>query len=350
LVISAQALLFGFGLILSLVGVLMWVGAPVFRFFAYLLNRERTETVSYRRLLIVTGSAAAVLIAAFTVIPWPLRIAAPAIVQYSGASRIYTETSGIVTAVHVQPGQKVKLGQLLFQLSNRELQAGLRELKLSIEQTRIRARQYQLQERLGAYQAELSSLENLQRKLAETQAQVDALQVLAPNPGTIVARELDALVDQFLRSGTEVLMIADEAEKKLTLSIHQDDIAHFRAQLGQDISVSLLPPLATDCRLDAIVPRASDEVSHDALIAPSSGPIAVRPNESPGAQRSQWRYLSPRFQGTVHLSAAEAQQTRVGQTAQVKLSAHDGTLGGHLYKIVRNWFRQQLTRPTKATA
>ncbi len=345
LAIAAEAFFFGFGLLLSVAAVVLWLGVPVLRFLRYLVKGKDTERPNLWRFATVTVLAASMLIAAFTVIPWPARVSAPAIVKYADPAVVHTEAPGIVQTVYVEAGQEVRAGDPLIDLVNPELISRLREIELSIKQSRARGRLYHLRGQLGAYQAESSSLEALESKATEMRRQIAALRISAPRDGKVVAHNLNTLVDRYLPIGTTLLTIASEQKKEIVVSIHQDDIRHFRTEVGNRVTVCVAPPLDLDCQLDRVDPRASSEVVSAALIAPSRGPIPVRQIPSTSATASDpWQYIHPRFGGQVQLPVSDAEKLRAGQSASVKLATRHGTLGGQLCRIVRDWFRVRLSR------
>lgn len=345
LTIAAEAFFFGFGLLLSVAAVVLWLGVPMIRLVRYLIKGKDTERPNVWRFATINVIGSAMLIAAFTVIPWPARVSAPAIVQYADPVVVHTEVPGIVRTVYVEPGQNVRAGDPLIELVNPDLNARLREIELSIEQSKARSRQYHLRGQLGAYQAEASTLQALDSKLGEMRHQLAALLVYAPQDGKVVARNLNTLVGRYLPMGTKLLTIASEDNKEVVVSIHQDDIPYFRSQVGYRVTVCVAPPLDLDCQLDRVEPRASSEVVHAALIAPASGPIPVRSMTSGSATNGDsWQYVHPRFGGQIQLPTSDAEKLRAGQSASVKLATRHGTLGGHLCRIVRDWLRARLSR------
>jgi putative peptide zinc metalloprotease protein len=71
-------------------------------------------------------------VAAFAA-PFPVVVTAPLIVEPVDAQSVYVTVAGRVTAVYVRPGQHVKRGDLLVELSNRTLADDYRELRTSYE-------------------------------------------------------------------------------------------------------------------------------------------------------------------------------------------------------------------------
>jgi len=66
-----------------------------------------------------------------------------------------------VRKIEVRGGQFVEQDAILLVLENEELQVRLADFETQIEQSLIRSRQYEKQQELAAYQAELANRETL---------------------------------------------------------------------------------------------------------------------------------------------------------------------------------------------
>jgi biotin carboxyl carrier protein len=142
----------------------------------------------------------------------------PAVVRVDGSLDLTTTSGGVVTAVEVQPGQKVEAGQVLVRFhSGQEQQELARILLYPAEQA--------TRESLAALRAE--------RELAESR--LAARSVTAPQPG--IAVNLRARQGQSFAAGDVVAtLIADE---EATLTVVALVPGQFRPMLRRGLSMRL---------------------------------------------------------------------------------------------------------------
>ena len=82
-----------------------------------------TNLRGYSLILLATGFAAA-----FFFVPIPISLKAPLRIEYANAQRVFSGTDGRLAAIHVRPGQSVRAGQVLFELSSFEDALQLQQL------------------------------------------------------------------------------------------------------------------------------------------------------------------------------------------------------------------------------
>lgn len=214
LIIAAEALFAGVGVVFAVVAVLLWLGFPLVRFTRFLVKGTAHERPSIARLALAVGTVAALVALWFTVVPWPGSVSAPAVVRYVSPSVVRTETDGFVAQIHVEPGEFVRAGQALVTLGNRDLQLQQRDLQLAIAQSRLRSRSHHRHGNVAAQQAEEKTRIALESRSQQKQQELDALTVRAPVDGQIVKAELDSLLGQYVPRGTPLVVIADESRKE----------------------------------------------------------------------------------------------------------------------------------------
>ncbi len=348
LTVAATTMFHGAGVVLAGLAVLMWIGVPTFRFMKYLVAGQPGEQPNRLRFLLTAGSASAACVTVLGFVPWPGASKAPAVVTYSPDTVVRADSAGFVRQILVKSGQCVEQGQLLAVLENRELSRDVADLDLAIRQSEIRGFQHEQKGELAAQQAEMDHREALQSQLAEKRAQLQQLSVRAPRAGKIVRRDVSVLLGSYLKAGDEIVSIGDEHQKELRVSVAQNDLDVFRQRAGKLVRVDLPGHSLWDSRLTKVIPRATLEPTHPALVAANGGTLSVHKVTQGTDDTSEAAYelFEPRFTGIVRLSETESQKLHAGQCGGILYRPWDQSIGEHLYFALSNWIRERLGKPS----
>ncbi len=219
LVIAAESLFFGAGLVLAIVAIGMWVVWPLFKLFKFVFIGEQTQQRPSRIRFCMTSCILVLsLLAAYQFVPWNARIKAPAIVDFATNTEIRMPVGGFLRELCVANDQSVVTGQLLARLENRDLLADVGKMKIEIQESQLRIRQLRQNEEMAAYEAELKNLEALQNRLNERTEQLNGLEVRATADGIIVADDLDSLRGTYLSAGQKLCCIGSGSRKEVARS------------------------------------------------------------------------------------------------------------------------------------
>ncbi len=117
--------------------------------------------------------------------------------------------SGKVEEIHIQDGQMVTRGQLLFELDETDAQLSLEEQELSLEQ--------------------------LRDSLAENETKLEEDRLTSPISGTVI----DLLVEEgnTVKSGEAFVRIMDATEMELTIAVDELDISEVRTGMDAKITI-----------------------------------------------------------------------------------------------------------------
>jgi putative peptide zinc metalloprotease protein len=275
-------------------------------------------------------------------LPWPGACTAPGIIEYRDSVVVRAQSPGFVTAIHVQDGQFVEDGAALLEMSNDELEAEARDLEVAISQSETRRRIHLEKYEQAAAQVELENQRALKKRLAEKRRQLDGLTCHAPISGSVMARNLDALLMTYLEEGAEILAIGDDTCKRLRVSIAQEDTPLFRSHRAQPVRLRLRSCEVSQGRLSRVVPRASKTPPHFALCAPLGGPLAVAKHDSAESEDS-YEFVLPRFTGIVDLPQSVSANLRAGESGYVTIgAARSESVSQVLNRRLRQWFEKKL--------
>jgi hypothetical protein len=129
------------------------------------------------------GAAA---VAAF-VVPIPVVVTAPLVVEPVGAQDAYVTTAGRLTAVRVRPGQWVRKGDVLVELADRAAADSFRDLQASYEAQSVAVTVAQATGDAAQEATAVKTRQALFEELAESRGRLSRLAVTAPCDGTVIA-------------------------------------------------------------------------------------------------------------------------------------------------------------------
>lgn len=209
-----------------------------------------------RTLVLVSGLA---LLGALG-LPVPQTALAPATVVAADAEVVAAPLDGVIEGMAVAPNQTVRAGDLLFRYDDTALASDLAVAESSLAVARAEARQA----RQGAFEsreqsARIAVLEARvalrEAELANARARMAEVEVRAGRDGVAVFADADDWTGRPVRTGEQVLRIADPASAALRIDLAVADAI----TLAPGAPVLLFPdtdPLAT---LPAVLTRASYE-------------------------------------------------------------------------------------------
>lgn len=350
MILLATTMFRGAGVIVALLGVVLWFGLPAVRFVRSLLQCQENRQLSLMRFTI---ASAFLLSAAFVVfwLPWPGGVSAPAIVAYSPEEIVRTAADGFIEKVHVSAGQQVDEGRVLVTLRNDDLLTELADAKLQVQQSEIRTRVLlHREDQHAAYQAEMEQLAALTKRHAHLQGKAEGLAVRAPRDGVVLGNRLHDLSGRFTEVGTPLLKIARENRKEIQVSIPESHYDAFAHRVGSTPRVIVRGRVgsAPAGRLAKVEPQATVVLRNPALGSVHGGPLTVREASSgapePNAKPQALELAAPRFHGVVSLPPDEALRLSAGQI--VKVCIHDSaeTVGRRVYRTMQTWIQNKLNQ------
>ena len=136
---------------------------------------------------------------------------------------------------------------------------------------------------------------------------------------------------------------ADDREMIYGL-VEQADVEAFRNQTGNDIRLHVwgTGDQVFKGKISRVLPRASNELKHDALGAHAGGPLAVRKRQTQQNQDApQMELTEPRFQLLIEFAGCEEEHVRPGQAGYARLNYRNGTVGEVAIDWVQLWIRNK---------
>jgi putative peptide zinc metalloprotease protein len=342
LMIAASTMFHGAGVVLSICGVLMWWGRPLWH-----LTRSTTQLALKRpsalmRSVVVAGGLAGAVLATAWLLPDPRGIAAPGVVDFADAGSVRAHSPGFVAAVHVDEGAAVKAGDILFELTNDELASERRDLELAIEQTEVRQRTALAEGNTGLAKIETGNADALRKRLAERTRQAESLVVRAPCDGIVVGRRLQQRLGTYVKEGDELCLVGRDDAKELRLALDQRDAELF--SLLRELRVRTASGEVLAGAVSRVEPRASTQAPHDALYADQGGSLPTTAVPEDSEKRASTQLVRPVFHARATLSPEDSRRTPAGLRCAASLAAGERSLGAAVATAARDWVEEQLRR------
>jgi putative peptide zinc metalloprotease protein len=333
LVLAASMMFDGFGILLALAAVIMWIGVPAVGMLKYVCKPDGLQRRRQARLLVASIATLFVGYIAMD-LRWPGATRASVVVEYEDLTFVRATSAGFVRQINVQSGDTVVEGQPIAILENLELVAELEDLNLSIKQSQLKCRVYKQNDEIHSYQAEKEQLLSLRTKQFEKSQQVDQLTLRASSPGRVIARNLSLRIGDYLEIGDELAAVGDENAKELRLAIDQGDYDQFKSHVGENVKVRISGGAVLTSTLKQVEPRATKQAPHESMYASLGGQLPCRSVDSDQAV-GQFELLSKHFTGVVELDPTAGNKLRVGQRGVVWFGRSQKTIGSMVSERVR---------------
>ncbi len=333
--LGASSLLEGFGLIVAIIGLIMWAGIPLWKLTKYVIAGTESEKPNRRWFAVASGITVACLVGFLVFCPAPSVVSAPIVVDYDPLEIVRTKTNGFANTIHVKDGEHVQEGDLLITLENPELQLELKSLSIDIEISEIRVKALRTRDRLGEMIREQESLESMKNRRKELESQIANLRILAPGSGIVLAAELNAAKGKFFQLGDEVLNIGNPTGIHAVALTRQQDIAWIEQNPQANVELRIWGrshDAVIDGKIKHVNPRARDDLPHEAFAASAGGPLAVVPRQQveESEDAGDMKLTEPRVPLEIELSSEDRQRLLPGQSGQLVIRSREQNMGSYL--------------------
>ncbi|WP_052336041.1 efflux RND transporter periplasmic adaptor subunit [Rhodopirellula sallentina] len=341
LAITASTLFEGAGILITAVGIAMWVGRPVGRMLQYMGFLARHNVIGFYRGVIIGGGLLAVGLAVVFAFPIPSRVRAPVISRYAATSSIRSPANGFIERVHVRDGQTVQEGTPLVTMRNEELRCQLRQLQAEHDRVAVEKRQAAGELNEGKTHVLRRHAESLQKQIAQIEDRIESLTIRAPNHGRVIARQLDTMIETYVEEGDEIMVVADDTDREWIALITPRHIDRVRACVGENVRLVSSGHRKFTSRLTRIEPRATDRLIEPALASVHGGPLATRQDRD-DSDSDQLRMLQPHFHAWLAV-VPDASDLPVGMRMFVDCGYRSQTIASRLREWVRSVYEAHQT-------
>ncbi len=348
IIIAAAMMWKGAGLVLASFAAFSWFAMPIYRAVRFAIWGEAGQRPLRLRVLGAASCFAMLLIAFWTVVPWPFSPRAAATVHFAHETTLRAEADAFVEAVCVSSGETVKQGDRLIVLRNDDLQFDLARLQAEVARSKISVRSLRQQRKLAALNVEEQQLEASRRQLAELEQMQQKLTVTSPIDGVVISSKTQSLVGSYVRVGQDMLVLGDPRQKQLEIRVAQSNLQQLGGADIRQISGVAASGFRVSGRITQIDPRATSELPDQALAVIYGGPLSVAEHTVPAADGKsvsrQLRLLEPHFRAIAVLSGAASGELKAGQTVVVYYGGPRQTVGQRMWTTCQKWFAAKIGR------
>ncbi len=335
--LAASSLIEGFGLLIAVIGCVLWVGLPLFKLCKFTL--VGTDTENPNRLWFAGAmTLTSLLIGGFLgFCPSPSVVSAPVVIEFEEWSIIRSNAQGFAQQIHVADGDTVNEGDLLVTLENRDLQLELASLKIDIEISKLKIDSLFNDGEISQVQLEKETLTSMLERRSEIVERIDDLQIFATRSGTVLARDLGTLQGQYMEPGTEILSIGNPGDMHAIGLAEQTDVDWILENPDADVELQLWGRYESDLipgKISKVNPRARDDLPNEAFAATSGGPLAVVPRNQVESENEEadgeLMLTNPRVKLEVALQPEDRKHLLAGQSGILMIRNRNENMGRYL--------------------
>lgn len=271
---------------------------PLFKLLRFLVSSPRLG-LHRQRAIAISAGLVMISIVFLAAVPMPERVRVSGMVEAANYRQLYSEAAGNIAQLVVEPGARVKAGQVLLRMENPQLEAELQATQMQLSQVRaqeLRAMSFSLADLAPLRQQRLA----LEESLAELRRQQRALSVIAAIDGIWTTADSDVAKGRWVARGGSLGTVVDASgEWRFVAVLPQVSTFLFEGELkGAEIRIA-------GQEEDNIVARDARVLPHEQGILPSralgmagGGEIAVQANDPQGVTAAE-----PFFRVLAHLPA-----------------------------------------------
>jgi biotin carboxyl carrier protein len=190
-------------------------------------------------------------------VPLPWRVSAPARLEGSVQRAVVAAADGFLQQTNVRPGDLVKSGQVLAQLSSQDLE---------LERTR---RDSELRQHENGYRAALARNDRTQMVISQSRAaeaqalltlaetQLQRSRLVAPFDGIVIKGDLTQNLGAPVQKGEVLMLLAPSESFRLIVEVDEADIASVRAGQKGQLALAARPQQPLKFTTRRIVPVAT---------------------------------------------------------------------------------------------
>ena len=211
--------------------------------------------VPSRRRAAWAGGALALLVALALPLPW--RVSAPARLEGSVQRAVVAATDGFLQQSNVRPGDRVKEGQVLVQLSSQDLELERKRRESELRQHENAYRAAEARNDRTQMVISQSRAAEAQALLSLVEAQLDRSQLVAPFDGVVIKGDLTQNLGAPVKKG-EVLMVLSPSDNfRLILEVDEADIGAVKPGQRGRLALAARPEETLAFTTRRIVPLAT---------------------------------------------------------------------------------------------
>lgn len=248
------------------------------------LTEVRRKLTAQGHLTLKVGAVSLIVCVALLTL-WPVddRVKANLVIEGRVRQVVTAPFQGFVAKASVRPGDRVRAGQELARLDDRELRLEQAKQRSAYEQAEGRLRQAMGQREAAASSQASAELRQAQAQLALVESRINRAVITAPMDGLVVSGDWSQQIGAPIDNGKELFEIAAEQGYRVVLHVADSDIARVRQGQEGQLRLTGQPDQSHALRVARVTATASvvEGVNGFRVEAEWKGPA---PALSPGMQ------------------------------------------------------------------
>jgi len=264
------------GIFLMLVELVWFIGMPVYKELTEWFKRGRKTVGSPRGKYVFL---ALTLVCLVLVLPWRNVVKAPAVWKASAQTRIYPKVASQLTAIHVQQGDVVKEGQVLFELSSPDLDFQIEQGRKNLESlawlVQYRGMNPELLARSRVARSEFEA--EYAAQLARL-TEKSTLTVVSPHAGTVLDLKPGLRPGDWLPATDALALVVDLEGSRIEAYVDEYDVPRIMLHGRGDFSPSQIEESPFLVSIATIDQASTSHLPEHYLASLWGGEVAVRKN------------------------------------------------------------------------
>ncbi len=243
---------------------------------------RRIKDPTERGLRWSVGGAVAALLAGLLV-PLPYHVTASARLEGAVQRVLSASEDGFLREVHVRPGDLVKAGQVLAELSDDDLQNARRARVADLaQQENAFAEAFARGDRAQAATAQTKVAES-RAQLALVEQQLARVKLVAPFDGVVIQGDLRQQLGAPVKRGETLLTLAPGLDWRVVLEVDESEVSELQAGQVAGLRLAAMPGQVISLLLERVTPVAkptADGVRYEVEAVPTgagAGLAGLRP-------------------------------------------------------------------------
>lgn len=342
LVLAADAMFMGAGIVLAMLAIAFWLVIPTLKAIYFGVCGSVTESPNRAQFAIALLSLACVATGIANV-KWRREIAAPFVVDYDPQVEIRPGASGFLRNIYVASGDNVQQGDLLFELENRELTVTHLGLTDKLSASRQQARKYHHDGQIAAWQVETETAAAITERLAQVREKLDSLRIMASVDGVVLTRDLNSLQGTWVSLGSSIATLGQQNSRTVLAMVSKNHAAEFRNHPDRivDVYVDGNGGSKLSGTVQETNPAASTAIPHPALASTAGGRMDVRQTTGTSDDSTQTVFAEPQFLTRVQLPASDINRLQAGRTGTVRFQSPQQTVADATLRNLTDWWHKR---------
>jgi multidrug efflux pump subunit AcrA (membrane-fusion protein) len=204
----------------------------------------------------ILWAVSALILMGLSLFPIQHRVTATARLEGSTQRVMSAAVDGYIAAVHARPGVRIKKGQALVDLDDRDLQLERRKLEAEYSQTERKYGDALVKEDQSQIAIQQAKLGQIKAQVGTIDDQLGRIKVTAPFDGVVLNGDQSQSLGAPVKRGDVLMTVAPSNQYRLVIEVDERDIALLNLKQTGQLVLSALPDKTLNIEIARITPVA----------------------------------------------------------------------------------------------